>query len=145
MFDRILIAYDGSTEAKKALDTGLRLAATLGSAATLVTVMEPLPGYVNIAQTVAPSLPAELRQASRQRFEEMQLEVKQRASKTGVAITTLLIEGRETRGILEATKTTHADLLVVGLRRHATNVELAGTVRRIANECPCPILAVSAC
>jgi nucleotide-binding universal stress UspA family protein len=84
-------------------------------------------------------------QEGRQHFKEMQLEVKHRAAKAGVAMTTLLIEGRETMGILEAAKTTHADLRVVGLCRHATNVELAGTVRRIANECPCPILAVSAC
>lgn len=145
MFDRILIAYDGSAEAKKALDTGIRLAAALHSSATLVTVLEPLPGYLNIAQTVAPSLPAELKEESRQRFETMQAEVRQQAAQAGVQVKTLLVEGRETSGILDAARTTHADLLVVGLRRHATTVEFAGTVRRIANECPCPILAVAAC
>jgi hypothetical protein len=49
-------------------------------------------------------------QEGRQHFKEMQLEVKHRAAKAGVAMTTLWIKGRETMGILEAAKTTHADL-----------------------------------
>ncbi|MGB6134695.1 MAG: universal stress protein [Acidobacteriaceae bacterium] len=143
MFNRILIAYDGSPESKKALDTGIELAAALHSSATLVSVVEPLPGYLNIASTVAPTLPAELAAEHREHLEAMQSEVKQQAAAHGVEVHTMVAEGSETGEILRAARSTHADLLVVGLRRHARLVEWAGTVRRIANETPCPILAVS--
>lgn len=142
MFDRILIAYDGSDEAKKALEAGIQLSAALHSTMTLVSVLEPLPGYVNLAATVAPSLPADLREERRQRLDAMQSDVKRQAGEHSVKVETLLIEGPETTTILDAARLTHADLIVIGLRRHATGIEFAGTVRRIANESPCPILAV---
>lgn len=71
MFDRILIAYDGSPEAENALQTGLDLAARLQSSTTLVTVLEPLPGYVSIASSVAPELPVEMRREHREHLETL--------------------------------------------------------------------------
>lgn len=142
MFNRILVAYDGSPEAKRALDSGIKLAAALHSSATIVSVVEPLPGYVNIAGAVEPNLPADLRAMHRTRFEAMLSDVKQRAAAHDVPVETMIVEGSETAEILRAARRVHADLLVVGLRRHARLVEWAGTVRRIANETPCPILAV---
>ncbi len=144
MFNRILIAYDGSPESKKALETGISLAAALRSSATLVSVVEPLPGYLSIAGTVAPTLPAELAAEHRRQLEAMQSEVKQQAAARGVEVHTMIAEGSETGEILNAARNTRADLLVVGLHRHAATLEWAGTVRRIANAAPCPILAVSA-
>jgi len=144
MFNRILIAYDGSPESKKALETGIELAAALHSSTTLVSVVEPLPGYVNFARTVAPTLPSELAAENRQHLEAMQSEVRQQAAAHGIEVHTMIAEGSETGEILHAAQSTHADLLVVGLRRHAATLEWAGTVRRIANATPCPILAVSA-
>jgi nucleotide-binding universal stress UspA family protein len=143
MFNRILIAYDGSPESKKALDTGIELAAALHSSATLVSVLEPLPGYVNIAGAMAPSMSSELRAEIRRRLETLQTEVAKQAAAHGVQVQTMLVEGSETGEILNAARKTRADLLVVGLHRHANMIEWAGTVRRIANETPCPILAVS--
>jgi nucleotide-binding universal stress UspA family protein len=142
MFNRILIAYDGSLEAKKALDTGIELAAALHSSATIVSVVEPLPSYVNIAGTVAPTLSSELQTYHRTHFEAMQSEVKQQAAARDLPVQTMVAEGSETGEILRAARRIHADLLVMGLHRHACLVEWAGTVRRIANETSCPILAV---
>lgn len=143
MFSRILIAYDGSPESRRALATGMQLAAELHSETTLVTVVEPLPGYVNMAGAVAPEVPSELRRERRQHMEELQHEVKQQAATKNVPVETVLVEGEEIEGILETAKRTRADLLVLGLHRHHTAVEFAGTVRRIANHTLCPILAVA--
>ena len=143
MFNRILIAYDGSPESQRALATGIQLAVELHSDTTLVTVVEPLPSYVNMASAVAPEVPSELRHERRDRMEKLQQEVKQQATIKNVPVETLLVEGEEIEGILGAAKQTHADLLVVGLHRHHTAIEFAGTLRRIANHTLCPILAVA--
>lgn len=143
MFDRILIAYDGSPESENALQTGLGLAATLQSSTTLVTVLEPLPGYVSVAGSVAPELPIEMRRQRREHLETLQARAQQEAAARNIQLQTELLEGPEVTGILGAVQNARADLLVIGLRRHASTVEWAGTFRHIANECPCPILAVS--
>ena len=143
MFNRILIAYDGSPESRRALATGMQLAAELHSETTLVTVVEPLPGYVNMASAVAPDVPSELHQERRQHMEQLQQEVKQQAATKNVPVETVLVEGEEIEGILNTAKETRADLLVLGLHRHHTGIEFAGTVRRIANHTLCPILAVA--
>ncbi len=143
MFNRILIAYDESKEARKALDTGMKLAAELHSKVTIATILEPLPGYYGLAAVVDPSLADEVRQGSRERLLQLQTVAKEEATRFGLEVETLLLEGQETEAILEATRIAQADLLVVGLRRHMPGFEWAGTVRQVANKCACPILAVS--
>ncbi len=141
MFDRILIAYDDSPEAESALHTGLDLASALRATTTLVTVLEPLPGYVSIAGSFAPDLPESMQHERRQHLESLQARAQQEAANRNVHLKTQILEAAEVSGILNAACTARADLLVVGLRRH-TAAEWASTVRHIANECPCPILAV---
>ncbi len=142
MFRRILIAYDGSPESKKALETGIALAKELKAETSLVSVIEPLPGYVALAGSVEPSIPVELQQERREKFAAMQAEVKAKAAQNGVPVETLLIEATETEGVLDTVRETRADLLVVGLRPHDRTIEFAGTLRRIANQIHCPVLAV---
>lgn len=141
MFDRILIAYDGSPESESALKAGLDLAARLHASTTLVTVLEPLPGYVSIAGSIAPELPEAMLHQHRQRLEALQKRAQQQAASRNIQLRTALLEAAEVSGLLKAARNAHADLLVVGLRRHNA-VEWASTVRYIANESPCPILAV---
>lgn len=142
MFHRILIAYDGSHESHKALETGIALARELKADTSLISVIEPLPGYIALAGSVEPSYPIELKQEHRERLATMQSEVKQKAAQNGMGVETLLVEGPEVQGLLDAVRDTRADLLVVGLRSHSGSVEFAGTLRRIANEIHCPVLAV---
>lgn len=142
MFNRILIAFDESKEACKALDTGIQLAAELHAKATLVTVLEPLPGYVNMACAVAPHVPQQLQNERRQHMEHVQAAAKQKAAERGLDLDTMLVEGDEIAAILDATKRTHADLLVLGLHRHMPGMEWSGTTRCLSNQTPCPILAV---
>jgi nucleotide-binding universal stress UspA family protein len=145
MFRHILIAYDESKEAQRALDKGLELAVELHAEVTLLTVEEPLPSYVQIAASVMPTLPEEQRRMHRESFRAMHERARERATSFGVTLRSMLMEGSEVKTILETASQVHADLLVVGLRRHLPGVELAGTVRNLSNGCPCPILAVPSC
>lgn len=47
MYKRMIVAYDESAEAKRALTHAIELAKLMGAALRLVTVFEPLPGYVS--------------------------------------------------------------------------------------------------
>lgn len=142
MFERILIAYDESKEAQRALREGLKLASQLNSHVTIATVAEPLPGYYMMASVVAPSLPSDMRQEQLERLGKMQVRASEMAKHLGLSIETMLVESDEISGILEAAKALGADLIVLGLHRHMQNIEWAGTVRKIANNTPCSILAV---
>lgn len=142
MFNRILIAYDESKEACRALETGIKLAAELHAKATLLTVLEPLPGYVHMACAIVPDYPQQVLQERRTHLEDVQARAKQRAAQHGLEVETVLIEGDEIEAILEVTRKMHADLLVLGLHRHVPGIEWQSTMRCIANETPCPILAV---
>ncbi|WP_158792060.1 universal stress protein [Granulicella sp. L60] len=142
VYEKILIAYDGSTEAERALDEGVRLAQALGSHVTLATIAEPMPGYYGLAVVVAPEAPDQFRQDQLQRLGSLQVKASELAKAHGVTIETTLIEADEVTGILEAATALKANLIVVGLRRHDQHLEWVGTVRQIANRTPCPILAV---
>ncbi|WP_263357682.1 universal stress protein [Acidicapsa ligni] len=142
MYDRILIAYDGSRESERALEEGVRLAQVLGSHVTLATIAEPMPGYYGLSVVVAPQAPEEFRQDQLSRLGSLQVRASELAKSHGVTIETTLIEAAEVSGILQAAHALKANLIVIGLRRHTQHVEWVGTVRQIANESPCPILAV---
>lgn len=142
MFNRILIAFDQSKEACKALETGMKLAAELHAHTTVLTVLEPFPASVHMACATAPELPARMDQERRAHIEKAQAHAREQAATHGLQLETVIIEGDEVHCILEITRKTQADLLVLGLHRHAPGIEWQGTMRCIANETPCPILAV---
>ena len=46
MYKRMIVAYDESPEAKRALTHAIELAKVMGAELRLVTVSEPLPAYI---------------------------------------------------------------------------------------------------
>jgi nucleotide-binding universal stress UspA family protein len=142
MYDKILIAYDASKEAQRALAEGCRLAKVVEAEITVVTVLEPAPGYYNLAAITAPEVPGLFRETRLNELNELQRKAVQFASDQDLVVHTVLLEESEVAGILEAARTIKANLIVMGLRRHLQNLEWAGTVRQVANDSPCSILAV---
>ena len=65
------------------------------------------------------------------------------ARSRGLQVRSVIMEANEVEGILEAVGDAQADLPVLGFRAHHRTIEWAGTVRRIADEIHCPILAVN--
>ena len=118
MFKKILVAYDGSPEAGRALIVGIQLAKSLKADLRTVYVYEKLPAYaagymdlgVNGASIVLP------RQAS-QYYRMLQVNAQQAARQQGIALTTELAEGNEIKAIVESVQRTETDLLVLGIRR----------------------------
>ena len=142
-FEHILIAYDDSQPALRAFEMATDLALRLHSRVTLVTVLEPLPSYVQMAVMVDPTMPETLREAKHARLKALQIAACDRAKEKGLELETILLENSEISGLLDAIRMASPDLLVIGRQAHSSSLEIAGTVRGVVNESPCPVLAVA--
>jgi nucleotide-binding universal stress UspA family protein len=143
MFDNILLAYDESKEAEHALESAISLAKTLRSKLTIVTVVEALPGYTAMAALVDPNLQNEIWEEKRDRLRSLQKTAIKHAFDSGITADAVLVDGEEVESIIETAKRDRADLLVIGLRKHVAFELVSGTAHHLAQQSPCPLLAVS--
>src|SRR5260370_15519279 len=117
MFHKIMVAYDESSEARRALRASIELAKTLSAELSVVTVLEPLPGYYSFAVSAVPAW--NWTEEKRVRYSALQAEAHQQAKAAGVVLDAELISGDEVGSIVECAKRHHSDLLVLGLRKHS--------------------------
>jgi nucleotide-binding universal stress UspA family protein len=139
MFHKIMVAYDESAEAGRALQASIELAKTLGAELSVVTVLEPLPGYYSFAVSSVPAW--NWTEEKRIRYGALQAEARQQAKAAGVVFDAELINGDEVNTIVECAKRHHSDLLVLGMRRHSWL--MAGhTSQDVAERAPCSVLGI---
>jgi nucleotide-binding universal stress UspA family protein len=143
MFEKILLAYDESREAEHALESAISLAKTLRSKLTIVTVVEALPGYTAMAAIADPNLPNEILKEKRDRLRSLQQTAIKHASDSGITADAVLVDGEEVETIIETARQDRADLLVIGLRKHWAVLQFGSTAHHLAQQSPCPLLAVS--
>lgn len=118
MYERILIATDGSELAGRALDQGVALAKTLGSKVTIVTVTEPAAviggGYAAVAGGGFDPIP-ELIEAQKQVAEGVLRTAAETAKAQGIEPDTLLVDNSfPAEGIIASAERISADLIVMG-------------------------------
>ncbi len=143
MFQRIMLAYDESEEAAHALHTAISLALCFEAELTVVSIVEPMPFYTSIAIITKPDLPEELEEQKGRELRALQASAVQRAKEMGITARAVLTSGDEVRGITEIARREKADLLIIGLRKHVTFGPLSSTVHHVAQNSPCPVLAVN--
>jgi nucleotide-binding universal stress UspA family protein len=120
MFKKILVAYDGSAESKRALLTGIDLARSLNAELRVVSVIENLPlmaGYIDVQ---LPDPTEALREQATEYYRKIQGDAQQASQREGVVLMTELVEGDEVQAIVECAQRTRSDLLVVGVHRHSS-------------------------
>ena len=139
MIHKIMVAYDESAEAGRALQASIELAKTLGAELTVVTVLEPLAGYYSFAASVVPAW--DWTEEKRVRYSALQAGARQQATASGVVFDAELINGDEVNAIVECAKRHHSDLLVLGMRKHSWL--MAGhTSQDVAERAPCAVLGI---
>ena len=132
--ERILIAYDGSESAERALDEVARMAN--GSAVTVVSVAELLPQVGRAGAMMLPEVYAE---------RETQLEeAKAKLAKLGVDAKTVERRGDAAEMIIDEAEQEKADLIVVGTRGLSTarSWMLGSVSSRVMHHAPCNVLVV---
>jgi nucleotide-binding universal stress UspA family protein len=143
MFNTIMVAYDESREAGHALASAIELATTLGAHLKIVTVVEAMPSFYNIAAVVSPSVISEWQEDKRSRLRTLQQNAIKRAALAGVKAEAILVEGGEVSGIVRTARCEHADLLVIGFPKHHGLGAFNSTAHDLADQTPCPLLEVN--
>jgi nucleotide-binding universal stress UspA family protein len=143
MFHTIMVAYDESLEAAHALASAIDLAKSLGAHLKIVTVVEALPAFYNIAAIVSPPVVEEALEDKRSQLRALQQSALKRATAAGVNADAILVDGGEVSGIVRAAQHEHADLLVIGHPKHYRLGAFNSTMRNVADHTRCPLLEVN--
>ena len=143
MFHTIMVAYDESREAAHALASAIELAKPLRAYLKIVTVVESLPAFYNIAAIVSPSIVDESLEGKRSQLRTLQQSAVKRATAAGVNADAILVDGGEVSGIVRAAQHEHADLLVIGHPKHHRLGAFNSTARDVADHTRCPLLEVN--
>jgi len=143
MYKKIVVAFDESKEARRALTDAIELARQLEAELRIVTVSEPLPAYAAFMDAELPGAKHALLQERNEFYGKLQETAIQEATKSGVHAKAVVVEGDETQAIVDHIAAWGADLLVIGRRHHSPMSRLwGGTVHNIAEKSCCSILAV---
>ena len=143
MFKKIAVAFDESAEAERAFRSALDLAKFASAELCLITVIEAFPAYIGYVSASAPDVTRLLVDERRSFYENLQNKAKLHAAEAGVPIHTELAEGSEVATIVSVVERVNPDLLVVGLHRHASDLQIfGGTVHQLALHVKCNILGI---
>lgn len=137
MYDRIVIAVDGSDEARRAARRGLELAQAFDADVEVLSVVEQK--ALHLTETSAEKVQL------RERREAALTEIEELASEFGQSITTKLVEGKPTVQICTYADERDADLIVVG-RQGLTGLGrrlLGGVTEQLLHRSDIPVLVVS--
>src|SRR5712692_1482107 len=139
MFDKILVALDGSEASKQAFATAVELARAHGARLYAVGVEEHLPHY---AATVGE---VEEAKDERDRFlEGVMQDAKRLADLHGVPLITEVRAGNAPQQIVQVATAEKVDLVVVGAKGHSRihDFLLGSTSDRVSHHAPCSVLVV---
>lgn len=139
MFKRILLAYDGSEGADRALQVGIMLAQVHQAELWALAVEEKLPRFSATIDEVQ-----EAKEFASQHFGKLLAAAKTRAGEAGVDLKTLLRPGHPAQTIVQAAKEGKFDLVLVGHSglSGVWAAFLGTTAEKVSRHAPCSVLIV---
>jgi nucleotide-binding universal stress UspA family protein len=139
MFDKILIAHDGSEGARKAFDFAVELAGQTNASLHMISVEEDSPPHAK-----PPSKGVEERQWVDQKFADLTAHAQQRAALGSVDLQCTVLPGHAVKTIAEFAKENDFDLLVVGFTGRSGVFEdfWGGDSQNLARLAPCSVVLV---
>lgn len=152
MYQKILVAYDGSEPSKHALDHAVNIAERWGSELEILSVVPRvmMPVFPDEGFGAAPITAAQdmsdyqdkMRSIYQASLEEAENDVKE--SFSNINVSTRLLEGRPSSIIVDEAENNDFDLIVIGSRGIGgiTGWILGSTSRRVVESCTKPILVV---
>jgi len=140
MFERIVLATDGSSDAERALEYARDLALRDGAQVIVVHAFEAVPGYLGASEKTEVaarhvSVGREIADQARQALED-----------AGVDVETEVLQGPPAEAILRIAEGRVADLIVMGTRGRGdlTSLLLGSVSHRVAAHSDAPVMVVSA-
>lgn len=139
MFNRILLAVDGSDQALNAARTAGELARSLKAEMLLIVIAyDPIPAYLG-EPNLQQAIDARLQEANS--ILELAVEA---VGPQAFEVHTDLIEGSPATAILAVAETRQSDVIVMGSRGLSpfTGALLGSTSQKVVSHAPCPVLIV---
>ncbi|HSG42151.1 MAG TPA: universal stress protein [Anaerolineales bacterium] len=138
MFERILLAVDGSDHAVRAAKVAADLARCMKSELWVVVVYDPIPSYLGEPY---------LQNVIDARLPEAQEVLKKAVDTVGDMpgeIHTEILEGNSAEAIIKVAKTRKSDVIVMGSRGlgRLAGMLLGSTSQKVVSHAPCPVLIV---
>jgi nucleotide-binding universal stress UspA family protein len=130
----VLLALDLGASSVRAADEAIDLAADQGAILLILSVVPP---------SQLPRLRHDDLDSQRQRRDLATREIVARAAAKGVTATSVIWYGEPAEAIIEATRTEHADVVVLGSRKRTNLARMLGSVSsHVASEANCPVVVV---
>ena len=138
MFERIVVANDGSEGGFKALAMGCELAKRCGAALHMISV-EELPDFPASIDEIV-----EIKDAENHKYHDAIERARGIARASGIDLHAEVVAGHAAASVVDRVKALQADLLVVGFMGHSALYErvIGGTTDRLVRLAPCPVLVV---
>jgi nucleotide-binding universal stress UspA family protein len=139
MFRKILLAYDGSEGANRALEVGIGLAKIHGAELWAVAVQEKLPRFSGTIDEVQ-----EEKQFADEQYGKLLEAAKAKAKAAGIEIKTLMHPGHPAQTIVAVAKEGKFDLVLVGHTglSGVWAAFLGTTAEKVSRHAPCSVLIV---
>jgi nucleotide-binding universal stress UspA family protein len=137
-FRRILVGYDGSVQAEKAVDVAISLAESIDAAVLVFAVARP----------PEPSISVELEAVlddAREHYEQGFSKVREKAKRHDVKLETDIVVGHPAEQIIHRAETDKIDLVILG-RRGTSMFEkliLGSISARVLRYAHCPVMVVT--
>jgi nucleotide-binding universal stress UspA family protein len=139
MFEKILVAHDGSEGAQKAFDAAVELASRLHASLHMISVEEDLPRYAETMLEVD-----EEKDLEDTYFGQLAAQAKRRAALHSVTLECSILPGHEVKAIVDFATQGRFDLLVVGFTGHSAVYEhlWGGTSHNLTRMVHCSVFVV---
>lgn len=138
MFNKILVAIDGSQASEKALAAAVDLATHYKADLTALSVAE-LPEVVAMVDEVD-----EIRQSTETHFRKIGEAEVEYARSRGVALRSVVVRGHAADSIVRYAESEGVNLVVIGQHGHSriTRFFLGSTSDRVSEHVPCTVMIV---
>jgi nucleotide-binding universal stress UspA family protein len=139
MFHQILVAHDGSDNARKAFDAAVQLAARLGAHLRMICVEEEIPRHAEVIDELR-----EEKDRADSYFGQLAEHCRTRAAMHSVDLETVIAPGHAVKVIGDFVQQNSIDLLVIGFTGHSRIYEhiWGGTAHNLTSTVPCNVLVV---
>jgi nucleotide-binding universal stress UspA family protein len=139
MFKKILVGYDGSDGAKKALQTAVDLAKHCGAELHSISIEEDLPHY---AATVGEVVEAKAEKNGY--FSKLINEATEMAAMENVVLHAKVVAGHEVQTFVDYVREHHFDLVVIGFMGHSKIYDRVwgSTSQNLTRLVPCTVMVV---
>jgi nucleotide-binding universal stress UspA family protein len=138
MFNKILVAIDGSPASEKALATAVDLAIHYNADLTAIGVAE-VPEVVGMIDEVD-----EIRESAESHFRQLGEAAVEFARSRGVVLHSIVVRGHAADAIIHYAETEQVNLLVIGHHGHSRIARffLGSTSDRVSEHSPCSVMIV---